>query len=206
MQIYNGTYCVYIHYFPNGKVYVGITGDPPHRRWKSDGYGYHGQRVIYHAIKKYGWENIEHEIVASNLTKEEACNFEKILIQAFNSTNHDYGYNVDKGGNTSGRHSLQTLKKISESMKKVWRSEKYKREFSEESLQKMRNAKKDLYLGANNPAAKSVICLDTGEKFPTVSSAAEAKHLCRTTISNYLSGRSKGGGGYRWKYANELGE
>lgn len=136
IQIYNGTYCVYIHYFPNGKVYVGITGDPPHRRWKSDGYGYHSQRVIYNAIKKYGWDNIKHKIVASNLTKEEACNFEIILIRAFNSTNHKYGYNVNNGGITSGRHSQETLKKMSDSMKKVWKSDKYVRKFTDETIQK----------------------------------------------------------------------
>lgn len=113
MQIHNGTYCVYIHTFPNGKVYVGITGDPPHRRWKSDGYGYHSQRLIYNAIKKYGWDNIEHEIVASNLTKEEACNFEMLLIRAFNSTDHRFGYNIDNGGFTNGKHSSETLQKIS---------------------------------------------------------------------------------------------
>lgn len=136
MLIYNGNYCVYIHHFPNGKVYVGITGDSPFRRWKSDGYGYHNQPVIYNAIKKHGWGNVKHEIVASNLTKEEACNFERILISIFNSTNHDYGYNVDHGGLTSGRHSKKTLQKMSDSMKRIWKSGTYKREFTEESLQK----------------------------------------------------------------------
>lgn len=205
MQIYNGSYCVYIHHFPNRKVYVGITGDPPHRRWKSNGYGYHGQRVIYNAIKKYGWENIEHEIVASNLTKEEACNFEIILIRAFNSTDHDYGYNVDNGGQTSGSHSPETLKKISETMKIVWKDDKYKREFTNESLQKMRDAKKGLYLGSNNPAAKSVICLETGKIFPTTKSAAAFVNVSRGTISSCLSGRCKTAGGYHWKYVDELG-
>lgn len=30
--IYNGPYFVYIHYFPNGKVYVGITRRQVERR------------------------------------------------------------------------------------------------------------------------------------------------------------------------------
>lgn len=201
MQIYNDSYCVYIHHFPNGKVYVGITGDPPHRRWKSDGYGYHSQRVIYNAIKKYGWNNIEHEIVASNLTKEEACNFEIILIRALNSADHKCGYNVDNGGITSGRHSKETLKKMSSSMKKVWKSDKYVRKFTDQAIQKMSAAKKEAYLSGNNPAAKSVICLDTGEVFPTIKDAAKAKCLCRDTIQKYLCGKSKGGGGFHWAYA-----
>lgn len=203
MQIYNGTYCVYIHYFPNGKVYVGITGDSPHRRWKSGGYGYHAQRVIYNAIKKYGWENIKHEIVASNLTKEEACNFERILIEAFNSTNHNYGYNVDLGGTTSGRHSSETLQKMSNSMKRMWNDGTYKRDFTKETLQKMSNAKRGLFDGGNNPAARAVMCLETGEVFSSVKGAAIAKGICKGTIHNYLSGKSKGGGGYHWKYVKD---
>lgn len=192
MQIHNGTYCVYIHTFPNGKVYVGITGDPPHRRWKSDGYGYHSQRLIYNAIKKYGWDNVEHEIVASNLTKEEACNFEMLLIRAFKSTDHRFGYNIDNGGFTNGKHSPETLQKISMSMKKAWGNGTY---------QEMSKRKKDLYLGANNPVARSVICVETGEMFPTISSAAKAVNVSRQTISSCARGCSKSGGGFHWKYA-----
>lgn len=32
-------YTVYIHNFPNGKSYVGITGQLPEKRWKN-GWGY----------------------------------------------------------------------------------------------------------------------------------------------------------------------
>lgn len=203
MQIYNDTYCVYIHYFPNGKIYVGITGDKPHRRWKSDGSGYHTQPVIYNAIKKYGWDNIKHEIIASNLTQDEACNFERILIEALDSTNHNYGYNVDRGGLTSGRHSQETLQKISDSMKRAWRNGTYKREFTKETLQKMSDAKKGLYLGANNPAAKSVICIETGKIFPTTKSAADSVSISGGTIRSCLRGRCKTAGGYHWKCVNE---
>ena len=33
MEFYNGTYSVYIHLFPNGKSYVGITSRPVEIRW-----------------------------------------------------------------------------------------------------------------------------------------------------------------------------
>lgn len=192
MQINNDSYCVYIHTFPNGKVYVGITGDPPHRRWKSNGYGYHSQKLIYNAIKKYGWDNIEHEIVASNLTKDEACNFEIILIRAFNSTDHRFGYNIDNGGFSNGKHSSETVLKISESMKTAWRKGTY---------QKMSERQKALHSGANNPIAKAVICIETGEVFPTIASAAKAINVSYQTVSSCVRGISKSAGGYHWKYA-----
>lgn len=108
--IYNGTYSVYIHYFPNGKVYIGITRRAVERRW-NNGKGYEEQPLMDRAIKKYGWSNIEHEVFASNLTKEEALHMEALLIDAFNSTNRSYGYNIVTYG-TASNWSLQEAKEI----------------------------------------------------------------------------------------------
>lgn len=61
-------YTVYCHTFPNGKKYIGITGQSVSRRWRN-GEGYEGQPV-YNAILKFRWENIKHEILFENLSKE----------------------------------------------------------------------------------------------------------------------------------------
>lgn len=88
---------VYVHINKiNNKYYIGITSKTPEKRWQN-GYGYKGQ-VFYKAIEKYGWDNFEHEIIASNLTKAEAENFEKILIQKLDSFVGHNGYNVSIGG------------------------------------------------------------------------------------------------------------
>ena len=108
--IYNGTYSVYIHYFPNEKVYIGITRRAVERRW-NNGKGYEEQPLMDRAIKKYGWSNIEHEVFASNLTKEEALHMEALLIDAFKSTNRSYGYNIVTYG-TASNWSLQEAKEI----------------------------------------------------------------------------------------------
>ena len=78
------TWVVYVHIFPNGKKYFGITCKIPDKRWEN-GHGYtkNGQPVMYHAIKKYGWENIKHEILFTNLTKKEAELKEKELIALY---------------------------------------------------------------------------------------------------------------------------
>lgn len=108
--IYNGPYSVYIHYFPNGKVYIGITRRQVERRW-NNGKGYENQPLMNRAIKKYGWDNVKHEIFASKLTKEEALNMEMLLINAFQSTNHNYGYNICTYGNANN-WSLEEVKEI----------------------------------------------------------------------------------------------
>ena len=114
MEIFNDTYCVYVHINKiNGKKYVGQTYKDPEDRWRN-GKGYKTSPYFYKAIKKYGWDNFEHEIVASNLTKEEADNFEKLLINKLNLMQHEYGYNLKEGG-TGGKFSDSTIQKMSES-------------------------------------------------------------------------------------------
>lgn len=201
MQINNDSYCVYIHTFPNGKVYVGITCTAPERRWRADGSGYRKQSVIYHAIKKYGWENVNHEIVASNLTKDEVCKFEMLLIDKLKSNRHEFGYNVDNGGQTSGSHSPETLEKMRKSMLGE-KNHNYGKDFSKETREKLSLSHKGKKTGADNPAAKSVMCIETGEIFPTTVSAAKAANVSRGTICSCLLGRSKTAGGYHWKYAS----
>ena len=129
MEIYNGTYCVYIHINKtNDKVYVGKTiyGDNPNKRWKN-GSGYRTQSYFYRAINKYTWDGFEHKIVASLLTKEEAINFEKLLIKLYNARNPKHGYNCTNGGEgMEGYHHTEEskLKQIN-SMKKYYSNPEY---------------------------------------------------------------------------------
>lgn len=109
-------YTVYMHTFPNGKRYIGITCQEVHKRWKN-GYGYKHNSFLKNAIQKYGWENAKHEILYENLTKEEAEQKEIELIALYKSNQREYGYNIENGGNHNGKHSEETKRKISESNK-----------------------------------------------------------------------------------------
>lgn len=137
-------YTVYKHTCPNGKVYIGITCSDVLERWRNEGKGYRGQ-YFYRAIKKYGWENINHEILHTGLTKKEAEMKEIELVQFYKSNQKEHGYNIANGGNCAGKHSLETKKKISESRigEKNWN---YGKQFSEEHRRKISEAQK----GAKN--------------------------------------------------------
>lgn len=111
-------YCVYKHTSPNGKIYIGITSKNPLKRW-SNGKGYKNNCHFTYAINKYGWNNFKHEIMHTNLTKEEAEQKEIDLIAKYNSTNQKYGYNISTGGK-SGRGYKRTDEhkiKVSKSLK-----------------------------------------------------------------------------------------
>lgn len=113
-------YTVYKHTTPSGKVYIGITKQKPEQRW-NNGNGYKNNEHFHRAILKYGWENIEHEIICqAPISAEQAGAVEKSLIELYDSTNPDKGYNNSIGGEYGalGVHrSAETRRKMSESMK-----------------------------------------------------------------------------------------
>lgn len=101
MIIENGQYCIYCHTNKiNGKKYIGQTKLPLEIRWGKHGEKYKGSRHFCAAIKKYGWNNFYHEVIASNLTLDEANNFERLLISKVDTTNQEKGYNISAGGNS----------------------------------------------------------------------------------------------------------
>lgn len=115
-------FCVYIHIFPNGKKYVGITSRKPEVRWGCNGFNYRGQR-IKSAIEKYGWNNIEHYILESNISKSKAEKLEIKLIKAHRSNEKEFGYNSSTGGNVGClgyKHTEEEIQKIKDSLKTTY--------------------------------------------------------------------------------------
>ena len=74
--------CVYKLTFPNGSVYVGKTHRDPEERWMN-GWGYKDMPLVFNSILRFGWINVKKEIVADNLTKEEATIMEAELIKNY---------------------------------------------------------------------------------------------------------------------------
>ena len=90
------SYCVYKHTAPSGRVYIGISCNPE-KRW-NNGKGYKYNPYFWRCIKKYGWENIKHEILFDKLTLEKAKQLEIELIEESKSNIREYGYNISGGG------------------------------------------------------------------------------------------------------------
>lgn len=97
----------------NGKKYIGITSEkyPSHRFHRGE--GYKSCTVFYRAIKKYGWDSFETEILFRDLSKDDAFQMEYNLVKAFGTRNPKLGYNMIDGGiapkplSPEGRESLR---------------------------------------------------------------------------------------------------
>lgn len=134
-------YSVYMHVFPNGKKYIGLTMQQPiEKRWGSNGCGYKACPKMYAAILKFEWKNVQHYVIRNGLTKAEAEDLEIKLIAYHNSIAD--GYNIEHGGNTSGTHNEETKQKISN-----WNKGKV---YSGETLKRMREAHKGKGKGKEN--------------------------------------------------------
>lgn len=119
---------VYVHISPSNKYYVGITSKKPKERWRN-GDGYKKNEYFYRAIQKYGWNNFIHEIISEHLTKNEACDMEKLLIKKLNSSDYHHGYNISSGGSSgkSGVPTSQLQKDVtSKRLKELWENEEYR--------------------------------------------------------------------------------
>lgn len=93
-------YRVYVHEFPDGRVYVGSTSQRLRDRWKN-GAGYRGSKVD-EAIQDAGWENVRHYIVYEGYDSAVAKNAEAYMIQKRKASSPEYGYNsVSKALNES---------------------------------------------------------------------------------------------------------
>lgn len=209
-------YKVYLHRFPNGKVYVGITKQKPEIRWQNGG-GYRSNQYMTYAIKKYGWENIEHEILADFLTEDEACEMEVFLIKKYKSNIREYGYNIREGGETTAmaEESREKLRQVHIGMKDsnetLHKKSVARKAFLEENPNYYKD-NKEYYMKAVRIAAekksKKIAQYDMDGNliavWQSIREAARVLGINRKGIENCCRHlpRYKTAGGYRWEYAD----
>lgn len=214
------TYEVYMHRFPNKKVYIGITSYGAKERWHN-GHGYKKQQMMWRAIQKYGWENVEHIVLFSGLSEQEAKDKEIELIRIYRSNERQYGYNIRQGGDVCSGYKLsaETKKRMSESRtgEKNWL---YGKHLSEETKRKLsiahtgRKQNKEAAkrgalnrTGSKNYKARKVDRFDLeGNFIKTYDCLADGGRDTNTRpqdIYNCCTGRQKKTHGNIWRYHDE---
>ena len=209
-----GSYCVYKHTSPSGKVYIGITKYNPTKRWRN-GKGYNKNSYLWKAIQKYGWDAFNHEIVASLLSKEDAAEMEIALIAKYKSNNPEHGYNITAGGEVNILPQ-SSLNKISEKNKHVVFSEDHRRKISEarkkllaehpEKLPSRKGCKltewhKEILIEASKKArSKKIECVETGAVYSSMTEASRATGANLSSLSEMLHGKQKSVAVFTWRY------
>lgn len=184
-------YLVYVHRNKiNGKRYVGITSGNPIRRW-NNGFGYFRNKHFSDAIKKYGWDNFEHIIVLSGLSKDKACEEEQRLIKEFETQDKNKGYNLTSGGEHF-KHSEESKRLMSAN-----RKGKNTGPFSAEHIARIKAHH------AGGGEKKAVFCVETGKRYECINDAARDTGINKKQISGCCRRQVhyNTAGGYHWRYA-----
>ena len=145
----------------NNKKYIG-----QHYGEINDSYLGSGH-IILDAIKKYGKENFKKEILKICKDYEDLNNSEKYFIKEYNAVKDPMFYNIATGGfgsNPCAGLSPEAAQSRKEKLSNAAKGEKnhfYGKHHSEESKEKMRQAK----LGGKAPTAKRVAIYDLNGNF-----------------------------------------
>ena len=209
-------YTVYKLTCPRGKVYIGCTGTTTERRWQK-GKGYHLNSQIGRAVRLYGWENFQKQILCEKLTKSGGEKLEQWFVEYYDSMNPEKGYNGFTGGSKKGaKASEHTRGNMRAAKQETFDGNRaISRQFRETSntyyqahpkLRREIAEKIHNYLlspeGRTFPLcsthAKPVRCIETGELFPSAHAAETATGFC--SIHKVCQGKRKVSGGYHWEY------
>ncbi|MBQ6447119.1 MAG: hypothetical protein IJJ10_06605 [Bacillus sp. (in: Bacteria)] len=212
------SYIVYKHTCPNGKVYIGITKQAPNKRWLN-GLGYEHNNYFFKAIKKYGWQNLKHEILFYNLNEKKAKEKEIELIKYFKSNQREYGYNITDGGDGvhGFKHTEETLSKIHNLFQKgctPWNKGKTTPVEVKEKLSKAHKGKPSLRKGCKlskkeielhaQAVSKITYQYDLEDNlikvWNSIKEAATTLNLKSGNIASCCSGKRKTAYGFIWKH------
>lgn len=127
----------------NNKLYIGQSVDIE-QRWRSHKWelenNCHSNKHLQLSWNKYGKENFEFDILCE-CDSSELDYHEKKYIKLFNTTNSNFGYNFEFGGNLNKKQTEETRKKISKNHADVSKENNpfFGKKHSSESIEKFKN-------------------------------------------------------------------
>lgn len=210
----------------NGKVYIGQTIDEEKR--KSAHKCSKGEDHFHRAIRKYGFENFDYQVVFETISSDKdrlkylLDTMEKYFIRKYDSYGKR-GYNCTLGG--GGQIGFHHSKETKEHWSKVRKGRKQSKETilkrsatlsgrkrSEETKRKISEAKKgrehsEEHKRKIGEAKKKPINQYTKDgvfvcSYKSVKDAAKQNNWKRPTIANCAKERTKSAYGFVWKYIN----
>lgn len=197
-------YIVYKYTSPSGKVYIGQTKHEQARKSQHRRDSQRGINTAFcKAIRKYGFDNLQYEVIMKDVPDYMINAFEKYWISYYNSC-HGEGYNSEEGG-TNASINYETRMRISKSLAGIKQSEVTK----EKRNSKLRGQKRTEEQKANYRKAKKaqyvpVQCIETGEIYQSIADAQQHFGVNRSHVGSVCAGRRKTALGYSWKYITNM--
>lgn len=210
----------------NGKVYIGQTTDE--RQRKKDHRNSKVEDHFHRAIRKYGWDNFEYEVIFETLSSDKdrlkylLDTMEKYFIKKYDSHGKG-GYNCTDGGggclgylhseetreklsiaNRGKKRTEETKRKISEARKGRKHTEEAKKKLSEINRGKRlsEDAKRKLSEAKKKPInqyTKDGVLICT---YKSLGDVAKQNNWKRSNIGECARGKNKTAYGYIWRYTN----
>lgn len=181
------TWTVYKHTTPSNKFYFGITNAHDlNKRW-ANGLGYRTQTVFFRAIIKYGWDNIKHEIIKSNLSFDEAKELEIQLIKKHKTNVSEFGRESNGYNMTSGGDNVPSI---------FYQEDENYRKIMEEKVYSKTRISIDCY----DYFTKKYLCT-----YQSISQASEELNIGKQEISKNINNKSNKAGNYIFtKHGEEI--
>lgn len=175
----------------NNKIYIGQTinsleyrQNQHHREAKYQKQNKRRNNYFHNAINKYGFDNFIFTKIDEANTQEELDKKERFWIAFYNSTDKNIGYNLDTGGISGGKKSLETRRKIGITTKLKWSNPEIAKKMRDgliKGSQTMkRKPKKLVEFICANPNCKKKLMLLPYE--------AKNKKFCSSYCSGKISG------------------
>lgn len=176
----------------NRKVYIGQSININHRKACHNYDLKNNRHRNPHLQRAYNINPSAFSFEVVCLCGEDDLNeLEIFYIQKYKSDDPRYGYNLDLGGNGSGRMSEETKRKLSkakmgnQAMKGIKLSEEWKKHLSDAQ-----------------PHKKKILCVETDTVYDSFADAARKTGLNRTKIVSVCTGKRKSTGGFHFRYAD----
>lgn len=159
------------------------------------------------AINKYGADDFYLNILEDNIPNNMLGERESYWIAKMHTYVHDEqsnGYNLTLGGEVpprQGKHTEEQKQKISKGLKKYYETHEAHK-LTEEQRKKIAESQPDMS-GANNPRARAVRCIETGELFSCAVEACNKYGMGKGNLWSALNHKGQNKcGGYHWAYVN----
>jgi len=177
-----------MHITPNGWVYVGVTSQNVNKRWQNGG-RYNCNEEFYAAIKKYGWDNIKHEVLEAGISGDEAYAMERFLIAKYREIGKCY--NISSGGNGGGFGVVHTEK--SKQKMSAWNKG------NQEHMERIRQ----IGLSHSKAVAQYTKTKNFVANFASALEAERNTGVSHQNISGCCNGKRKTAGGFMWGFMHD---